>query len=219
MAIVADFCLTWLPAPLLCLTARPMASAGAAAAFWAGVPGASLLTAGCCITPSHPLPANAFQVVAAGALPFTHLQRLAAVARNGSKLFLVGTAASFLGTGATNASIFLRKRLDPSYAQQGEDMDLVRQSLAYGLYMSVSSNLRYQFVAGVAEQRLIEPLLHKLPMASTLASFIVRTGNTFVGSLLWVDFIRLCGLQKQKKVAPPPEPAAGKKGGARKMKK
>lgn len=150
-------------------------------------------------------------MVAAGAVPFTRLQRLAAVARNGSKLFLVGTMASFLGTGATNASIYLRKRLDPNYAQQGEDMDLVRQSLAYGLYMSVSSNLRYQFVAGVAEQRIIEPLLHGHPLASTLASFILRTGNTFAGSLLWVDFIRLCGLQKQKKV--PPTPVAAGKGG------
>lgn len=28
-----------------------------------------------------------------------------------------------------------------------------------------------------------------------LLSLVVRTGNTFVGSLLWVDFLRFLGLQ------------------------
>jgi hypothetical protein len=27
-------------------------------------------------------------------------------------------------------------------------------------------------------------------------SFVVRTANTFIGSLLWVDFVRLLGMQK-----------------------
>jgi hypothetical protein len=27
-------------------------------------------------------------------------------------------------------------------------------------------------------------------------SLVVRTANTFLGSLLWVDFIRLLGMQK-----------------------
>lgn len=35
----------------------------------------------------------------------------------------------------------------------------------------------------------------------------VRTGNTFVGSLLWVDFVRLLGMQKLKE---PAAPAGGK---------
>jgi hypothetical protein len=189
MAIIADFMLTWLPAPTLPLSPKLASTASAAARFWAGVPD------------------NAFQVVTAGRT-FTGVQRLAAVARNGGKLFLVGTAASFIGTGMTNTIIAVRKAMDPSYAQQGEDMDLVKQSLSYGLYMSVSSNLRYQCIAGVVEQRMIEPLLHSLPLASTAASFVVRTGNTFLGSLLWIDFLRLMGLQKQKAAAP-----AGKKGG------
>jgi hypothetical protein len=194
MAIIADWMLTWLPAPLLSLTARPSAAATAGARFWAGVP------------------ANAFQTVAAGALPFSRVQRLAAVARNGAKLFAVGTAASFFGTGAANASIAIRKRLDPGYTQKGEDMDIVRQSLTYGAYMAISSNLRYQLVAGVLEQRLIEPLLHGAPLVSTAASFVVRTGNTFLGSLLWVDFLRLCGLQRIKASPTPPIPPPTDKG-------
>ena len=98
----------------------------------------------------------------------------------------------------------------------------------YGLYMSVSSNircasvhrlfaasvhahavglvisaldvqmhnacLRYQLVAGVIEERGIEEYIADRRICNVL-SFIVRTSNTFVGSLLWLDFIRFFGLQ------------------------
>ena len=39
-------------------------------------------------------------------------------------------------------------------------------------------------------------------------SFVMRTGNTFLGSLLWVDFVSLFGMQKAKD----PEPVKGGKG-------
>ena len=191
MAIIADFMLTWLPAPTLPLS--PKLAVGSASAL-------KRFLAGC--------PDNAFQMATA-ARSFTVAQRGAAVLRNGAKLFVVGTGASLIGTGFTNGIIAARKALDPNYVQKGEDMDIVRQSAAYGLYMSVSSNLRYQLLAGVLEQRMIEPLLHGNPLASTAASFVVRTGNTFLGSLLWVDFLRLLGLQKVKGGA-----EDGKKGSA-----
>ena len=31
-----------------------------------------------------------------------------------------------------------------------------------------------------------------------MASFVVRTLNTFLGSLMWVDFTRFVGMQKSK---------------------
>lgn len=117
--------LTWLPAPRLPLSGLSSAAGAAsgAARFWASVPD------------------NAFQV-ATSARSFTAAARGAAVLRNGAKLFGVGTGASLVGTGMTNGIIFARSKLDPNYKQQGEDMDIVKQSLGYGLYMSVSSNLR-----------------------------------------------------------------------------
>lgn len=42
----------------------------------------------------------------------------------------------------------------------------------------------------------MEVLFAGKPNICHLLSFIVRTGNTFLGSLLWVDFVRLCGMQK-----------------------
>lgn len=150
-------------------------------------------------------------------------------------------------------------------------------SAAYGSYMASSSNLRYQILAGLVEERGIEVMFKSNPAACAVLSFIVRcvaersvthaaallsclaapakkhglrrrrhalesrrrlhasenleekdfcqhslllpvtvtalgqrlkpplpalpsfpcrTGNTFLGSLLWVDYIRLLGLQK-----------------------
>jgi hypothetical protein len=48
--------------------------------------------------------------------------------------------------------------------------------------------IRYQILAGVIEQRMLEPLLHNQKLLLSAMCFAVRTGNTFLGSLLWVAF-------------------------------
>ena len=86
--------------------------------------------------------------------------------------------------------------LDPGWAPPNAPQDVLTLSAAYASYMAVSSNLRYQLIAGVVEERGIEVLFKSNPAACAALSFVVRTGNTFLGSLLWVDYLRLLGLQK-----------------------
>jgi len=74
--------------------------------------------------------------------------------------------------------------------------DVISMSAAYGSYMAISSNLRYQIIAGVIEERGIEVMFKNNKAICSLLTFIVRTSNTFIGSLLWVDYLRLIGLQK-----------------------
>jgi hypothetical protein len=100
------------------------------------------------------------------------------------------------GVGITNALVTIRQLLDPGWMPPNTPQDVVKTSLAYGVYMSISSNLRYQLIAGVVEERGIETLFRGNPQLCHALSFVVRTANTFVGSLLWVDFVRLCGMQK-----------------------
>ncbi|KAI5061180.1 hypothetical protein GOP47_0023685 [Adiantum capillus-veneris] len=170
MALIADFMLVWLPAPTVSL--RPISKqAGTIAKFF------------------HGCPDNAFQVALRGT-SYTVLQRIGAIVRNGAKLLVVGTSASLVGTGATNALINVRKILDKDFAGHAEDVPIVSTSLAYGVYMAVSSNLRYQVLAGVIEQRILEPWLHKQKLALSIICFAVRTGNTFLGSVMWVDYAR-----------------------------
>ncbi|KAL6341359.1 hypothetical protein AAG906_032477 [Vitis piasezkii] len=177
MAIIADFMLVWLPAPTVSLRPPLAVSAGAIAKFF------------------HSCPENAFQVALAGT-SFSFLQRIGAIVRNGSKLFAVGTTSSLVGTLVTNAIINARKAVDSSSAGEVEDVPVLSTSVAYGVYMAISSNLRYQVVAGVVEQRILEPMLHKHKLLLSALCFAVRTGNTFLGSLLWVDYARWVGVQK-----------------------
>lgn len=177
MAIVADFMLVWLPAPTVSLRPPLAVSAGSIAKFF------------------HGCPENAFQVALAGT-SYSLLQRIGAIVRNGAKLFAVGTGASLVGTGVTNALINARKAVDKSFAAEAEDVPIISTSVAYGVYMAVSSNLRYQILAGIIEQRILEPLLHQQKLILSAVCFAVRTGNTFLGSLLWVDYARWVGVQK-----------------------
>ncbi|KAK9283933.1 hypothetical protein L1049_012190 [Liquidambar formosana] len=177
MAIIADFMLVWLPAPTVSLRPPLAISAGPIAKFF------------------YSCPDNAFQVALAGT-SYSLLQRIGAIGRNGAKLFVVGTGASLVGTGITNVLINARKALDKSFAGEAEDVPIISTSVAYGVYMAVSSNLRYQVLAGVIEQRILEPLLHQKKLILSATCFVVRTGNTFLGSLMWVDYARWIGIQK-----------------------
>ncbi|GMJ15532.1 hypothetical protein HRI_005222400 [Hibiscus trionum] len=177
MAIIADFMLVYLPAPTVSLRAPLAVNAGVISKFF------------------HSCPDNAFQVALHGT-SYSLLQRLGAVMRNGAKLFAVGTTSSLVGTAATNALINARKAVDKTSVDEVENVPILSTSVAYGVYMAVSSNLRYQVLAGVIEQRMLEPLLHKHKLMLSAICFAVRTGNTYLGSLLWVDYARLVGIQK-----------------------
>nr|QKY15094.1 RETICULATa-RELATEd chloroplastic-like isoform a (C2E21) [Polytomella parva] len=177
MAIVADFMLTWIPAPTL--------------SYKAAAPSANPLAkifSGC--------PDNAFQMVPPGMEPFTLAQRFGAVIRNGLKLLCVGFCASMFGVGVTNSLLAVRKIMDPTFCSPNKPQNVVGTSAAYGVYMSISSNLRYQIIAGIIEERGIEVLFKGNHQLCHLLSLAARTGNTFLGSLLWVDFARLTGMQK-----------------------
>ncbi|KAK8614410.1 hypothetical protein V6N13_122767 [Hibiscus sabdariffa] len=181
MALVADFMLVWLPAPTVSLRPPVALSAGPISKFF------------------YNCPDNAFQVALAGT-SYSLLQRIAAIVRNGAKLFAVGTGASLIGVGVTNTLISARKVLDKSFAEEAEDsMPVLTTSFQYGVYMAVSSNLRYQIIAGVIEQRILEPLLHHHKLILSALCFAVRTGNTFLGSLMWVDYARWVGVQRERK--------------------
>uniref|UniRef100_A0ACD5XI75 Uncharacterized protein n=2 Tax=Avena sativa TaxID=4498 RepID=A0ACD5XI75_AVESA len=177
MAIVADVMLVYLPAPTVSLQPPLLKNAGIIASFF------------------HNCPDNAFQIALAGR-SFSLLQRLGAIVRNGTKLFIVGTSASLIGTGVTSALLRARKAVDKELDDEVEHLPVLSTSVAYGVYMSISSNLRYQIVSGVIEQRMLEPVLHNHKLLLSALCFAVRTGNTFLGSLLWVDYARLVGVQK-----------------------
>lgn len=180
MAILADFMLVWLPAPTLVYN-RKLGNAPKLIRWF------------------RSCPENAFQVVQKGTEPFSFLQRFGSVIRNGSKLMMVGLLCSGIGVASTNALLKLRSMLDPAFVQQNPPQDVTKMAAGYGVYMATSSNLRYQIVAGIFEERGIEVLFSQQRELCHFLSLVLRTGNTFLGSLLWVDFCRITGLQKKQR--------------------
>ncbi|KAL0728227.1 hypothetical protein Bca4012_024320 [Brassica carinata] len=172
MAIIADFMLVYLPAPTVSL--RP-----------------PLALTYCCLKKLVLALISPMCLFAADCYLWNLLLSLAKArcysGRNGDKLFAVGTTSSLVGTAVTNAFIKVRGAVDQT-SEKGEveTVPIVSTSVAYGVYMAVSSNLRYQVLAGAIEQRFLEPMLHQHKLALSAVCFAVRTGNTFLGSLLCV---------------------------------
>lgn len=86
-------------------------------------------------------PENSFQRVQPGYKPFTPLQRSGAVLRNGAKLLGVGFGASLIGVSITNALIFLRQQMDPSWSPQNAPQVPSPASLI-GVFLQVARNLQ-----------------------------------------------------------------------------
>ncbi len=142
------------------------------------------------------LPVVSLQVVPAGQASFTVAQRSGAVVRNGAKLLGVGFGSSLFGVGLTNAITAIKQILDPDFQPLNKPQGVLATSAAYGTYMAWSSNLRYQIIAGIVEERGIEKLFHGNQAICGVLSLAVRTSNTFLGSSMWIDYLRLIGLQK-----------------------
>lgn len=181
MAILADFLLVWLSAPSLTYRspepARKFSRRDVLMRWWTS------------------LPDNAFQVVQPGMQPFSAEQRLSAILLNGSKLFGIGLVCSWVGVATTNTLVTLREQMDSSFKNFNPPQDLVKTSVAYATYLAVSANLRYQIVAGVIEERGIEAAFKGKPELCKALSTVARCGNSLLGSLLWVDFVRFLGMQ------------------------
>ena len=136
------------------------------------------------------------QVVTPGKTPYTVAQRGGAILRNGGKLLAVGFGSSLFGVGLTNALTAVRAMLDPNFHPLNKPQGVLVTSAAYGSFMALSSNLRYQVIAGLVEERGIERVFRGNHNICHLLSLAVRTGNTFLGSSQWIDYLRLIGLQK-----------------------
>ena len=67
-------------------------------------------------------------------------------------------------------------------------------ALTWGLFMGVSSNLRYQTVFG-AERLVDKSLAGRLPQLAYVTSTVLRFGNNIIGGEQFVDLARWTGVQ------------------------
>ncbi|KAK4536841.1 hypothetical protein CDCA_CDCA10G2866 [Cyanidium caldarium] len=186
MALLADFALVYFPAPSVNMAVLRGAkrSAGAAASSSSWRQALSKWT--------RNMPSNVFQVDRA----YTMQQRAACYFYKVAQLFTVGAACAAIGVALTNTIITARQWLDPGFAPRNPKSDIVFTSLMYGVFLGISSGTRYQLVNGI-EIHLFPRLLGKAPrLATGIATYLLRWGNTFWGSQQWAMWAMFTGAQK-----------------------
>ena len=109
-------------------------------------------------------------------------------------------AAAVQGPKALKAYEERRRREDAAQAAAGDPLDaplppVVGTALVWGIFMGVSSNLRYQAVFGV--ERLVgeSAAARRLPALAAATTVAVRFVNNVVGGEQFIDFARYFGVQ------------------------
>ncbi|KAL3156508.1 hypothetical protein ABBQ38_000807 [Trebouxia sp. C0009 RCD-2024] len=128
--------------------------------------------------------------------PFTMLKRLGSLFKNGALLLAVGFLSSVLGVVITNVLLLIRNTLNQNMGADATSQQVWGISIAHGIWMATSGNLRYQVVGGLLEDRCFNTIFARQQTISGALSFVTRTINTYFGSLWWVDFLRYLGLQE-----------------------
>jgi len=174
LEVLGDFAIVWLLSPKACF--KPRADSALTRAL-------------------RSLPSHAMQVGSGYKLQ----QRLGALALRGAQFFAVGFGAAAVGHSATIAAVSAQRkrgvlRGDKQTAANTAPLaPALDTAMAWGWFMGVSSNARYQVVNGFEERVLDVIPMPALPRA--LATFALRFGNTFVGTKQWMWWAKWIGVQ------------------------
>lgn len=185
MSLLADVMLIWIPAP--------RASVSIQKAYCHDGPSQQQFSLsrwlkGC--------PDNAFQVVPNGKPQYSVAQRSAAILNNGALLLIVGFVSSVLGVGLINLILAIRSLIGSHTQEISFSQGVVAISVAHGIYMATSGNIRYQVIAGIIEERGINKAFAHNHIITGSLIFVIRTINTYLGSAHWIVFIRYFRLQE-----------------------
>eukprot|EP00884_Botryococcus_braunii_P015964 jgi/Botrbrau1/3050/Bobra.0070s0045.1 len=125
---------------------------------------------------------------------YTVGQRAATVAYRGIQFFFVGFLSSVIGHSLTTYLVDQQKKKKKQLAAEAAAKAVPpKRSLAWGSFMALSSNTRYQIVNGI-EERVVDATVQS-GLAKSAITFILRFGNTWLGGLQWMAYAKYLGVQ------------------------
>ena len=172
LEVLGDFAIVWLLSPRASFAARPDSRFARAL---------------------RSLPAHSLQVGS-----YTLAQRVGVAALRGVQFFGVGYGAATVGHTLTLAAVDAQaaaaaKRGEKPRTDLAQPAGVGATAAAWGWFMGASSNVRYQLVNGF-EERVLDALpLPAGPKAA--ATFLMRFGNTYLGTLQWMWWAKRVGVQ------------------------
>lgn len=144
------------------------------------------------------LPANAFEASSA-MRTYTMPLRTAAFFYAAMQYFAIGVGAGVVGTAITYGLIEGRKRIDGNYEPKRPLPDVLPNSVAWGAFMALSSNTRFQIVEGLERAIAIACNTSSAPLVNA-GIVTLRFANNYWGGVQFIQFFRFLGLHATEEV-------------------
>uniref|UniRef100_A0A1D2AFG0 Uncharacterized protein n=1 Tax=Auxenochlorella protothecoides TaxID=3075 RepID=A0A1D2AFG0_AUXPR len=126
--------------------------------------------------------------------PYTVLGRLGCLGVKALEYSLAGFACGLVGQGVANSLMIVKRKYQGAREDDVAVPPLIGTALVWGLFMGVSSNVRYQTVFGL--ERLVElTIARRFPPIAYGTTVAIRFANNVIGGEQFVDLARWAGVQ------------------------
>eukprot|EP01025_Chloroclados_australasicus_P039521 TRINITY_DN4094_c0_g1_i1.p1 TRINITY_DN4094_c0_g1~~TRINITY_DN4094_c0_g1_i1.p1 ORF type:complete len:435 (+),score=36.43 TRINITY_DN4094_c0_g1_i1:90-1307(+) len=141
------------------------------------------------------VPSAIFAPSVPGGRHYTIEGRLACFLVKGLEYSLAGMTCGFVGQGIANSCMYLRRQMKGGMDEDDVPIPpLIKTALVWGMFMGLSSNVRYQIVYGL--ERMVEvSIARKVPQVAYGTTIAIRLINNFIGGMNFIDMARWAGVQ------------------------
>eukprot|EP00879_Flechtneria_rotunda_P008260 GHRR01008653.1.p1 GENE.GHRR01008653.1~~GHRR01008653.1.p1 ORF type:complete len:418 (+),score=173.82 GHRR01008653.1:222-1475(+) len=140
------------------------------------------------------IPSAALEASQKGVREYTVGARFACLGVKFLEYSLAGICCGFIGQGLANSLMLLKRQIHGESEDDVAVPPLVKTALVWGLFMGVSSNLRYQAVFGL--ERLVDmTIAKKVPAIAYGTTVAIRFVNNVIGGENFIDMARWAGVQ------------------------
>ncbi|GAB4817986.1 hypothetical protein N2152v2_005032 [Parachlorella kessleri] len=175
VGLVLDVVLVSLIAPVAVIGKAPKAAAATGIRKWLGQ-----------------LPSQVFEK--SGVRKYSAVDRVACYFVKGLEYSLAGLFCGLAGQGVANGIMHLRRQHGGASEHDVPIPPLFRTALVWGLFMGVSSNTRYQVVAGL--ERIVDmTIARNIPQVAYGTTLAIRFVNNVIGGENFIDMARWAGIQ------------------------
>eukprot|EP00197_Chlamydomonas_leiostraca_P015215 CAMPEP_0202886002 /NCGR_PEP_ID=MMETSP1391-20130828/41951_1 /ASSEMBLY_ACC=CAM_ASM_000867 /TAXON_ID=1034604 /ORGANISM="Chlamydomonas leiostraca, Strain SAG 11-49" /LENGTH=362 /DNA_ID=CAMNT_0049569265 /DNA_START=170 /DNA_END=1260 /DNA_ORIENTATION=+ len=140
------------------------------------------------------VPSAFFEASVPGIKKFSVANRLTCLLVKFCEYSLAGITCGLIGQGIANSLMHLKRHIHGAKEDDVAVPPLLKTALVWGLFMGISSNLRYQAVFGL--ERLVDmTIAAKVPQVAYGTTVAIRFVNNVIGGENFIDMARWAGVQ------------------------